>query len=91
MADIVKSSDLNPCTQCGACSVAPDITSLDKPAGQACIHLMPDNRCQIYDRCPLVCRQSQADEQCVEIDAPTREERVKRFQAVFGLFEEKIG
>ena len=88
----VKSSAPGPCqitcSQCGACCVAPDIASLGKAEGVPCPHLMPDNRCGIYDRRPLVCRQYQADEICLQIEAPTLAERVTRFREIFGLVED---
>jgi Fe-S-cluster containining protein len=76
------------CSQCGACCVAPDVTSLGKAAGVRCVHLMDDNKCEIYDDRPLVCRQYRADEICLQIDAPTLQERVARYQKLFGLAEE---
>ena len=92
MLDSVKSSASNSCqvtcSQCGACCVAPDISSLGKAAGVPCPHLTPDNRCGVYDERPLVCRQYQADEICLRIEAPTLAERVARFQALFGLVED---
>jgi hypothetical protein len=33
---------------CGACCIAPSISSLGKPAGIACRHLTPDLRCAIF-------------------------------------------
>ena len=39
---------------CGACCIAPSITSpipgmpLGKPAGVPCVQLLPDNRCAIF-------------------------------------------
>jgi hypothetical protein len=33
---------------CGACCIAPSISSLDKPAGLACRHLTADFRCAIF-------------------------------------------
>ena len=91
MSEIVKSQ--NPCevscTGCGTCCVAPDILALDKPAGVRCRHLLPDNRCDIYDERPLVCRQYRADEICLEIEAPMLHERVARFYAVFGIISEQ--
>jgi phosphomethylpyrimidine synthase len=30
---------------CGACCIAPSISTLDKPAGAPCVHLTPDYRC----------------------------------------------
>jgi hypothetical protein len=33
---------------CGACCIAPSISTLDKPAGAACVHLAPDYRCTLF-------------------------------------------
>jgi len=33
---------------CGACCIAPSISSLNKPAGVACRHLTTDFRCTIF-------------------------------------------
>lgn len=76
------------CTLCGACCVAPDIAALDKPLGRPCPHLGDDDRCTIYERRPDVCRAYQADALCDVIAAPTRDERVRRYLAVFGLEDE---
>jgi hypothetical protein len=35
---------------CGACCIAPSITSLDKPAGKSCAYLTTDFRCSIFGR-----------------------------------------
>jgi len=35
---------------CGACCIAPSISSLGKPAGVACHHLTADFRCAIFDQ-----------------------------------------
>lgn len=35
---------------CGACCVAPSISSLKKPAGQHCAHLDDQFRCTIFGR-----------------------------------------
>jgi hypothetical protein len=35
---------------CGACCVAPSISSLGKPAGVRCQHLADDLRCAIFGR-----------------------------------------
>jgi hypothetical protein len=42
---------------CGACCVAPSISSLNKPAGVPCDHLDPQLRCRLFDdpRRPVVC------------------------------------
>jgi uncharacterized protein len=76
------------CSRCGACCVAPDIAALDKPLGARCPHLGQDNLCAVYDRRPAVCRSYEPDELCQRIEAPTLEERVSRYLAVFGLEEE---
>jgi Fe-S-cluster containining protein len=76
------------CTRCGACCVAPDIAALDKPLGLRCPHLTADNLCGVYDRRPQVCRDYQADELCRLIEAPTLEERVRKYLAIFGLTAE---
>ena len=33
---------------CGACCIAPSISSLGKPAGEPCPHLSPELRCRIF-------------------------------------------
>jgi Fe-S-cluster containining protein len=76
------------CTRCGACCVAPDIAALDKPLGLRCPHLTADNLCAVYEQRPAVCRGYQADEVCRLIEAPSLEERVRRYLALFGLTEE---
>ncbi|WNG60884.1 YkgJ family cysteine cluster protein [Archangium gephyra] len=76
------------CTRCGACCVAPDIAALDKPLGVRCPHLTADNLCAVYDRRPDVCRSYQADDVCRLIDAPTLEERVGKYLALFQLTDE---
>ncbi len=35
---------------CGACCIAPSISSLAKSAGEACRHLTADLRCAVFDR-----------------------------------------
>lgn len=54
---------------CGACCIAPSITSpipgmpQGKPAGVRCIQLNEDNLCRLFGKPerPAVCRQFQAD------------------------------
>ena len=43
-----KTMDCRP--GCGACCIAPSISSLHKPAGIACVHLDGDLRCTIFGR-----------------------------------------
>lgn len=73
---------------CGACCVAPDIAALDKPVGMRCPHLTPENLCGVYESRPKICRDYAADEVCRMIEAPTLEERVEKYLALFGLEEE---
>lgn len=76
------------CTRCGACCVAPDIAALDKPLGLRCPHLTEDNLCGVYEQRPSVCRDYAADEVCRLIEAPTLEERVRKYLDLFGLAAE---
>ncbi|WNG20512.1 YkgJ family cysteine cluster protein [Cystobacter fuscus] len=76
------------CTRCGACCVAPDIAALDKPLGLRCPHLGADNLCTVYERRPQVCRDYQPDAVCRLIEAPTLEERVHKYLALFELTAE---
>ncbi len=76
------------CTRCGACCVAPDIAALDKPLGMRCPHLTVDNLCGVYDQRPRICRDYQADEVCRLIEAPTLEERVRKYLDLFELTAE---
>jgi Fe-S-cluster containining protein len=73
------------CTKCGACCVAPDISSLRKPVGVRCEHLLPDNLCAVYENRPQICRDYQADWLCERIAAPTLSERVTKYLDVFEL------
>lgn len=79
------------CTRCGACCVAPDIAALDKPLGVRCAHLGPDGLCACYEARPRVCRDYQPDDFCRLVEAPTLEERVERYLALFGLQREAAG
>lgn len=54
---------------CGACCIAPSISTLGKPAGVACAHLTADLRCAIFGRSerPACCAGLQpAREMCGE-------------------------
>ena len=73
------------CRQCGTCCVAPDISSLGKPLGVHCRHLGEDLRCRDYEQRPAVCRGYTPDELCRRIAAPTMDERVRRYLALFDL------
>lgn len=76
------------CSKCGACCVAPDIAALGKPLGVRCPHLLPNNLCAVYENRPRICRDYQPDELCEQIAAPTLEERVHKYLAIFGLESE---
>lgn len=73
------------CLRCGTCCTAPDISTLEKPAGVPCIHLGETGLCAIYDERPAVCRGYRPDEICRLVAAPTLEERVERYLKIFGL------
>ena len=73
------------CTKCGACCVAPDIAALGKGLGERCPHLTAENLCAVYQSRPQICRDYQADWLCDRIAAPTLEERVRKYLAVFDL------
>jgi Fe-S-cluster containining protein len=51
------------CNQCGACCIAPSISTVipgtgrNKPAGIKCVHLSQEMRCMIYPSRPTVCRE----------------------------------
>ena len=42
---------------CGACCIAPSISTLGKPAGRPCMHLTSDHRCRLFGKPerPVVC------------------------------------
>lgn len=44
-----------PCGPCQACCIEPEITELDKPAGQRCEHLSMLQGCSAYGERPPVC------------------------------------
>ena len=49
---------------CGACCIAPSISSLNKPAGERCKYLSTDNLCQLFGKPerPKVCQDFKAAE-----------------------------
>jgi hypothetical protein len=65
--------------------VAPDIAALGKPLGERCPHLTADNLCAVYENRPQICRDYAADWLCERIAAPTLDERVRKYLAVFDL------
>jgi hypothetical protein len=73
------------CAGCAACCVAPDISTLNKPAGVPCQHLNEDLRCGIYEDRPEVCRNYRMDESCLEIQADSLQERVAQYGILFDL------
>jgi hypothetical protein len=56
---------------CGACCIAPSISSLSKPAGVPCVHLTPDLRCRLFGKPerPAVCASLRPSE---EMCGPSR-------------------
>jgi len=84
----MTSSTKTECRRCGTCCIAPDIAALDKPLGVRCPHLTDDLLCGIYSERPAICRAHRPDEICKAVRAPTLEERVERYLALFGLSEE---
>lgn len=75
------------CLMCGACCTAYSISSLDKPAGKACVHLMDDKKCDDYDNRPQVCRDFKADKLCILLSTLGDEERLKVIKQIYGLDE----
>lgn len=73
------------CSGCGTCCVAPDISTLSKAAKERCRHLDESLRCSIYHERPAVCRGYRPDGICLEIAAPTLEERVANYLRLFGM------
>ena len=74
------------CLACGACCVAPDISTLGKKLGERCRHLGTDCLCTIYEARPAVCRGYQPDWVCLEVaPLPTLQARVDRYLAIYGL------
>jgi hypothetical protein len=65
--------------------VAPDISTIGKGIGERCCHLDDDCRCLIYDRRPDICRRHRPDDICLQVWAPTMEERVERYRRLFSL------
>lgn len=58
---------------CGACCIAPSISTLAKPAGVACLHLTAELRCAIFGRAerPACCSGLQPS---LEMCGETREQ-----------------
>ena len=73
------------CLRCATCCVAPDISTLGKKAGEACPHLQETLSCSIYQDRPAVCRGYRPDEICKIVAAPTMNERVAGYLALFGM------
>lgn len=75
------------CFRCGVCCIAPDISTLRKPARVRCQHLTENNLCSIYDSRPAVCRTYLPDALCEELQRVPPAERVDRYLKVFGVME----
>ena len=77
------------CVKCGACCIAADISTLNKPLGVRCQYLTDDNLCGIYEQRPQVCRDYKPDEVCLAIRGlKSQEERVRKFLEIYELLEE---
>ncbi|MCL2524379.1 MAG: YkgJ family cysteine cluster protein [Betaproteobacteria bacterium] len=66
---------------CGACCIAPSISSLDKPAGAPCRHLDAALRCRLFGRPerPACCAGLQAS---AEMCGESREQALAWLQAL---------
>ena len=73
------------CMMCGACCTAYDISSLKKPAGVSCVHLLPTGLCGDYENRPDVCRRFKPDEICLEIAPLSVDEKIKRIMEIYEL------
>jgi Fe-S-cluster containining protein len=71
------------CNMCGACCIAYDISSLQKPAGVPCMHLGDDGACKDYANRPQVCRDFQADELCELISILPLSQKIRIIQEVY--------
>ncbi|GAB7140142.1 YkgJ family cysteine cluster protein [Deferribacterales bacterium RsTz2092] len=71
------------CLMCGACCIAYDISTLDKPAGVPCEYLLESGRCGDYDRRPAVCAAFKADELCIMLSMLPLSERVRVIREVY--------
>ena len=65
--------------------MAPDIAALGKALGERCPHLTAENLCAVYESRPQICRDYAADWLCERIAAPTLDQRVHNYLAVFDL------
>ncbi len=77
--------DFMNCMRCGTCCTAPDITTLGKPQGIRCLHLLDTMQCAIYDERPAVCRSYRPDDICLNISAQTLAERVEKYLRLFEM------
>jgi len=64
-------------TGCGACCIAPSITSLNKPAGERCLHLTVENLCALFGQPerPEACGEFQAE---LEVCGDNRDQALQR-------------
>ncbi|MCX8083796.1 MAG: YkgJ family cysteine cluster protein [Calditerrivibrio sp.] len=73
------------CHICGACCIAYEISTLNKPAGEPCRYLLSDGRCGNYENRPEVCRAFKPDEICVLLSTCTLEEKIHVIHKIYGL------
>lgn len=71
------------CFTCGACCIAYDISSLNKPAGVPCKNLSVDGKCSDYENRPQVCRDFKADNMCVFISTMPLTKKVEILQKIY--------
>lgn len=71
------------CFTCGACCIAYDISSLNKPAGVPCKNLRADGKCGDYENRPQVCRDFKADNTCVFISSMPLNQKVEILKKIY--------
>jgi Fe-S-cluster containining protein len=71
------------CDRCGVCCVVFDISTLNKPAGVPCSHLLENGLCAIYEERPAVCRAFKADEICERLAALPFEEKLRAMREIY--------
>ena len=73
------------CKQCGVCCTVFDISSLNKKAMHPCQYLDEENRCKIYEKRPLVCKNYMPDEICILISTLSKEDKIKVVSKIYGI------
>lgn len=65
------------CNMCGTCCIAYSISALNKKAGEPCIHLLPDGKCNDYENRPQVCKDFKPDSLCYFLSTLPQDEQVE--------------